>query len=107
MVKKEKKRGIISEDEFTKENFIEGAIIRPAVFVIAFLTFILGILLLLMGNYKWGGSLIIFSFIFNIYSIYQSFSDEKSIFRTLNLILKIALLFGESGVLGWVLSIIK
>ena len=80
----------------------------------AFFSFVIALLLLVFGiqleNYdyiKWGGSFIIFSFIFNMYSIYESLKDEPSIFKTLNLIFKITLLILEIFVIGWVISLVK
>lgn len=93
-ITKEKKNAFsFRKEDFSRENFIEGGIIRPAILMISFVTFIIAMFLLLIGNLKWGGSLIIFSFIFNLYSIYTSFTDDPSIFRTMNLVFKL-ILFG-------------
>ncbi len=73
----------IKDDDFSRENFIEGGIIRPLILMTAFFSFVVALLLLVFGiqleNYdyiKWGGSFIIFSFIFNMYSVYESLKDE-------------------------------
>ncbi len=112
---KSKKKSLLgmSEKDFTKENFIEGGLIRPGIMMIAFFSFVIALLLLVFGAnaggveayYKWGGSLAIFSFVFNMYSIYQSLTDEPSIFKNLNLTFKFVLLFFEVFILGWVFSL--
>lgn len=94
------------EEDFTKENFIEGGIVRPLILIIAFFTFILAMFLLLIGELKWGGSLIIFSFILNQYSIYESLKDEPSIFKKMNLAFKFMLFTSEIVGMGFVLSLI-
>ncbi len=94
----------MKDSDFSKENFIEGGIIRPAVLMIAFVSFIVGMFLLLIGNLKWGGSLILFSVIINLYSIYQSFTDEPSIFKTLNICFKLVLFIAEVGAFNYVLT---
>lgn len=94
----------MSDEDFSKENFIEGGIIRPAILMLSFITFIGAMFLLLLGNLKWGGSLILFSFVLNLYSIYTSLTDEPSIFRTLNLSFKIILFISEIIGFNWVLS---
>ena len=106
--KKNKEKHIfgMSDEDFSKENFIEGGIIRPAVLMLAFISFIGAMFLLLIGNLKWGGSLIIFSFIVNLYSIYQSFTDENSIFKTLNIAFKLVLFISEIIAFNWVLMIL-
>lgn len=93
MTEHKKKSFSFRKEDFSRENFIEGGIIRPAILMISFVTFLVAMFLLLLGNLKWGGSLIIFSFIFNMYSIYTSFTDEPSVFRTMNLVFKL-ILFG-------------
>ncbi|NQZ84204.1 MAG: hypothetical protein HRU03_00660 [Nanoarchaeales archaeon] len=93
----------LSEKDFTKENFIEGAIIRPSMLLAALVSFILGMFLLLIDNYKWGGSLIVFSFIINIYALFQSFGDEDSIYRTLNIGFKLVLFLSEIMAFNYVL----
>jgi hypothetical protein len=93
----------LTEKDFTKEKFIEGAVIRPTILMLAFTTFIGGMFLLLIGNYKWGGSGIIFSFILNLYAIYESLSDEDSVFRTLNVGFKLVLFLSEIMAFNWVL----
>lgn len=96
----------MTDEDFSRENFIEGGIIRPAVLMLAFITFIVAMFLLLIGNLKWGGSLIIFSFVLNLYSIYQSLTDESSIFRTLNIGFKIVLFVSEIIAFNWILTVI-
>ncbi len=92
-----------SKDDFSKENLIEGGIMRPALLMIAFATFIGAMFLLLIGNLKWGGSFIIFSFILNLYAIYISLIDKPSAFRTLNLGFKLLLFLSEVMAFNWVL----
>lgn len=94
----------MSDSDFSRENFIEGGIIRPAVLMLAFISFIIGMFVLLIGNLKWGGSLILFSFIINLYSIYQSFTDEPSIFKNLNIGFKLVLFIGEILAFNYVLT---
>jgi hypothetical protein len=93
----------LTEKDFTKENFIEGAIIRPSMLLAALVSFILGMFLLLIDNYKWGGSLILFSFIINVSALYQSFGDEDTIFRTLNIGFKLILFLSEVMAFNWTL----
>jgi hypothetical protein len=93
----------LSEKDFTKENFIEGAIIRPSMLLAALTSFILGMFLLLIDNYKWGGSLILFSFVINLYALYQSFGDEDTIYRTLNIGFKLVLFLSEIMAFNWTL----
>lgn len=100
--KVEKKHGIhFEEKDFSKENFIEGGIVRPLILMVSFFSFILAMFFLILGaqgnvsGFRWGGSLIVFSFILNLYSIYMSFSDKSSIFRTLNLWFKLILFLCE------------
>lgn len=93
----------LTEKDFTKENFIEGAIIRPSILLGAFTTFILGMFLLLIQSYKWGGSLIIFSFTLNLYAIYESLKDEDTIYRTLNVGFKLILFLSEIMAFNWLL----
>lgn len=83
------------EGDIKNDKVIEGMIIRPLIQMIAFVSFILAMFLLLIGNLKWGGSLIIFSFVFNLFSLYQSLTDERSIFRTLNIGFKLVLFLAE------------
>jgi len=98
-----------TKDDFSKENFIEGGIIRPAILMLAFLIFILAMFLLLLGAkgdltaMKWGGSMIIISFILNLEAIYLSLTDKPSIFRTLNLGFKIVLFIAEIYIFNWIL----
>lgn len=93
----------LTDKDFTRENFIEGAIIRPSLLMLAFISFICGMFLLLIGNLKWGGSLIIFSFIINLYTIYLSLQDEVSVYRTLNIGFKLVLFLAEIASFNWVL----
>ena len=93
----------LTEKDFTKENFLEGAIIRPSMLLAALTSFILGMFLLLVQNYKWGGSLIIFSFIVNLYAIFQSLSDEDSVYRTLNIGFKLILFLAEIMAFNFIL----
>lgn len=85
------------------EEVLEGLLIRPAILMTSFITFVIAMFMLLVGNFKWGGSLIIFSFVLNIYTIYQSLSDEKSIFRTLNLVFKLVFFIAEIVAFNWLL----
>ncbi len=105
--KKEKKEksfmDLFPEEEFTKENFIEGVIYRPAIFLISFLSFIISVFFILIQNYKWAGSFIVFSFTFNIFSLYQSFEDKNSIYRTLNLIFKLTIFIAELVIFNWII----
>lgn len=94
--------GMIRKD-INSENFLEGAIIRPAVLMLSFAAFIAAMFLLLVGNLKWGGSLIILSFVLNMYAIYESLTDEASIFRTLNIAFKLMLFLAEVAAFNWVL----
>jgi len=94
------------QEDFSRENFIEGGIIRPFILMSSFVTFILAMFLIIIGNLKWGGSLIIFSFILNIYSIYESFKDKNSIFKTLNLVFKIILFVSEIILFNYILIIL-
>lgn len=93
----------LKDEEFSKENMIEGVIIRPGVLMISFFTFILAMFLMLAGNYKWGGSMIVFSFVVNLYSIYESLTDEPSIFKKLNLAFKFTLFLFEIIAFNWLL----
>ena len=106
--KKNKEKHIfgMSDEDFSRENFIEGGIIRPGVLMLAFISFIGAMFLLLIGNLKWGGSLIIFSFILSLYSIYQSFTDQQSIFRTLNLGFKFVLFISEIIAFNYILTLL-
>ena len=86
-----------TKGDFTRENLIEGGLIRPAILMASFIFFIGAMFLLVLGAQgsvtaqKWGGSLIIFSFILNLQSIYTSLTDKPSIFRKLNLGFKLVL----------------
>ncbi len=108
MVRLKKKKtfmGVI-EEEFHNEHFIEGAIIRPAIQMLSFVSFIISMFLLLIGNLKWGGSLILFSFILNLESIYRSLTDKPSIYRTLNLGFKLVMFVAEVALFNYVLMLI-
>jgi hypothetical protein len=93
------------ESDFSRENLIEGGFIRPAILMIAFFSFILAMFLLLIGDFKWGGSLIIFSFVLNLFSIYESLGDEPSIFKNMNLGFKFVLFIFEIAAFNWVLML--
>ena len=93
----------LTDKDFTKENFIEGALIRPGLLMLGFSAFVCGMFLLLLNNYKWGGSLIIFSFVLNLYTIYESLKDEPSVFRTLNIGFKLVLFIAEIMAFNWTL----
>lgn len=106
----------MTQADFSKENMIKGGLIRPAILMVSFLTFVVSLLLLLFSlkadpitaaNYlKWGGSGIIFSFVLNLYSIYESLGDKSSIFKKLNLGFKFALFLGEIVAFNWALAYI-
>jgi hypothetical protein len=85
----------IDSKELTKENLIESVVIRPFIQMTSFFTFIAGLFFLAIQNFKWAGSLIIFSFVLTVFSIYKSLTDEESIYRTLNLIFKLTLFLVE------------
>jgi hypothetical protein len=106
MVKKKKEETTflgLNKEELTKKNFVEGAIIRPAIQMLAFVTFIIGIFFILIQNYQWGGSMIIFSFVLNLGSIYKSLSDEASIFRSMNLGFKLVMFLAEVMIFNFIL----
>ncbi len=93
-----------TKEDFSKKNFIEGGIIRPSILLSAFLLFVIAVFLLLLQNYKWGGSFIIFSFFLNLSAIYISLTDEDSIFRTMNLLFKIVLFISEIVIFNWLIT---
>ena len=97
MIKKKIKKHFfkMTDEDFSRENLIEGGLIRPVILMTSFFTFLLAMFLLLMRNYKWGGSLIVFSFVFTLYSIYQSLKDKSSIFKRMNLAFKFILFLFE------------
>lgn len=104
------RKGIhFTNEDFSRENVIEGGVIRPILLMGAFVTFLLGMFLLLLGAQgnsaalKWGGSAIIFSFILNLQSIYVSLTDEPSFFRTMNLGFKLVLFLSEIMAFNYVL----
>lgn len=108
--KKEVRDGLhFLKSDFSKENVIEGGVIRPLVLMVSFVTFLLGMFLLLLGSQgnssylKWGGSAIIFSFVLNLQSIYTSLTDEPSFFRTMNLSFKMMLFLFEIMVFNYIL----
>ena len=111
MTKKESKKSNsfhFTSEDFSKENVIEGGVIRPIILMISFVTFLLGMFLLLGSQLnpeflKWGGSAILFSFILNLYSIYLSLVDKASFFRTMNLIFKLVLFVSEIIAFNYVL----
>lgn len=106
MVQKKGTKGKLfkfSKEDFSKENFVEGAVIRPAIMMVSFFVFVGALFLLLLGNVKWGGSLIVFSFILNLDSIYKSLLDEASIYRTMNLLFKLVLFVIEIVAFNYVL----
>jgi len=96
-IKKAKKDSFfgVIESEFSSGKVIEGMVIRPAIQLLSFSSFVLAMFLLLFQNLKWGGSLIIFAFILNLESIYKSLTDKLSIYRTLNLWFKIIMFSSE------------
>lgn len=117
MVKAKKgKRNFLgmTDSDFSKENLIEGGLIRPAILMVSFLTFVIAMFMLLFSlrpehgltYLKWGGSLIIFSFILNIYSIYESLGDAPSIFKKMNLGFKFTLFLAEIVAFNWVLTLV-
>lgn len=99
-----------TKEDFSRENFIEGGVIRPALLMAAFTAFMIAMFLLLLGlqgnieGFKWGGSLIIFSFILNLYGIYLSFQDHPSFFKNMNIVFKLTLFVGEIVAFNWVLA---
>lgn len=101
---KEKVRTKFSKEDFTKENLIKGAFIRPGILTLSFLTFVGGLVLFieaLQGSLeamKWAGSLLIFSFILTAQSIYTSLRDEHSVFRTYNVGFKVVLFVFEISI---------
>lgn len=106
----------MTQEDFSKENLITGGLIRPAILMTSFLTFVGALLLVVFSvkadpiteaNYlRWGGSGIIFAFILNLYSIYDSLGDKPSIFKNLNLVFKLSLFFLEVFLMGYVLTYI-
>mgnify|MGYP001810160138 CR=1 FL=1 len=104
--KEEKKKFMgMSEKDFSKENFIEGGVIRPAILMLSFVSFLIAMYLLLIGNLKWGGSAILFSFILNMYSIYQSIGYNPSDFKKMNFEFKFTLYIVEIIMFNWVLTL--
>ena len=111
---KESRRGFeFIEADFSKENFLEGALLRPAVLLISFISFLVGVFLMLLGVpsrgeelLMWGGSAVIFAFVLNIQSIYFSLNDEPSYFRTMNLVFKLILFIAEIVAFNFLLTLI-
>ncbi len=103
----------LSKRDFSKENVIEGAIIRPAILTLSFVSFLVGVLFFLNAiqtsqadAYKWGGSFILFSFVLTLQSIYSSLKDEPSKFRNYNLGFKSVLLVFEISIFHSLLTLI-
>lgn len=96
----------ISEKEFTKGQFIEGAVVRPGILFFAFASFVVALFLLLLGNLKWGGTLVVISFIANMYSIYLSLGDKPSVYRNMNIAFKLILFVAEIISFSWVLALV-
>ncbi len=96
----------LNKEELTEENFIEGGIIRPAIQMLAFVAFIIAVFFLLIQNFKWGGSMIIFSFILNLESIFKSLGDEPSIYKSMNLGFKLVMFFSEIMIFNYILMFI-
>ena len=103
-VDKDRKSFKFRKSDFSRENLIEGGLIRPAILMTSFFTFIIAMFLLLIGDLKWGGSLIIFSFVLNLYSIYESLCDVPSIFKKMNLGFKFVLFLCEIVAFNYVLT---
>lgn len=93
----------LNKEELSRDNFIEGAIIRPAIQMLAFVSFIIAVFLLLIENYKWGGSMIVFSFVLNIESLYKSLKDKPSIYRSMNLGFKLIMFLAEIVIFDYIL----
>ncbi len=104
MVRLKKKNFLgISEKEFSSVNILEGMIIRPAIFMVSFISFVLAMFLLIFNDLKWSGSLIIFAFILNLETIYKSLTDKPSIYRTMNLIFKLTMFISEIILFNYVI----
>lgn len=107
--------GMTSKD-FSRENMIEGGLVRPLILLLSFLTFVISMLFVVFSvkadpitqaNYlRWGGSGIIFAFVLNLYSIYETLGDKPSIFKNMNLIFKLALFTLEVFLMGYVMTYI-
>lgn len=89
--------------ELNTNKFLEGAILRPVLLLLATASFIVAMFFLLAGNLKWGGSLILFSFVMNLYAIYLSLIDEPSTYRSFNLSLKLIIFLSEVAAFNWVI----
>ena len=100
---------MFSAEDFTRANFVQGGLVRPGLLLLAFSTFVAAMFLLLLGAQgslealKWGGSLIIFSFVINLYGIYLTLMDKPSFFRSMNLGFKLVMFIGEIIAFNWVL----
>lgn len=92
------------KNDIKEGEILEGMVLRPMILMISFISFIAAMFILLLGNMKWGGSLLIFGFVLNLYSVYQSLEDEASIFRTLNISFKLVLFLSEIVVFNWLLA---
>lgn len=90
-----------SEIEISNKNILDTITL-----IISFFTFLYAIYLILINDLKWGASLLIISFIFGIYSVYESLKDNSETFRRLNIILKIILFTFEFVALTVVLKMI-
>lgn len=106
---KERKGFHFVDEDFSKENVIEGGVIRPLILMLSFVTFLLGMFLLLASQtnfqlLKWGGSAILFSFVLNLYSIYTSLIDKPSYFRTMNIAFKLVLFVSEIIAFNYVIA---
>jgi hypothetical protein len=109
---KEKPRKFFVKEDFSKENLIQGGLIRPGILVLSFLSFMAGIILFIdalqgsLNAMKWAGSLMIFSFILTAYSIYTSLQDEHSVFRNLNVGFKVTLFVFEISIFHQIMLLI-
>lgn len=112
MTQKKRKGFVFTKDDFSKENVIEGALLRPLLLLLSFFAFIVAMFLLVMGvggsrsALGWGGSLILFAFVVNIYAIYLSLTDEPSVYRNLNLVFKLVLFTAEIVAFNYVLLLV-
>lgn len=106
---KSKKKQVLLDGiqkDLSDGSFFRGAIVRPTILTVSFLAFVASLFLVIAGDLRWGGSLVVFSFVLTLYSIYESLTDELSVFRNLNLIFKIALFVAEIVVFNWVLALV-
>jgi len=93
--------------DIKNKKFIEGIFLRPFVTLSGVLLFFTAIYLIIIGELKWGGSLIIMSFLINLSSIYDSLIDKTSIYRNLNLNFKFFMLIFEVAAFNYILFLIK